>query len=156
MKTIEHMYAKAPYFTENAEPLRHILLQRHPRLVDLNMAVLRAMYRQLGITDNLIMASALDVAGTRDDKLAAICEKLRASVYLANNGSQSYITPAKFTERKIGFIFQDYEHPVYATGPYPFQPYLSALDLLFWHGPASLDIILRGRAADWQTAIRWS
>lgn len=153
MKTIEHKYAEAPYFEDTVAGLADVLLRRHRKLIDLNMAVLRFMYAYLNIPDNLVMSSGMGVSGSKDDKLAAICEALGASVYLANNGSKPYIQGSKFTEKGIGFIFQDYEHPVYKTGRSVFQPCMSALDLFFWEGPKSLEIIIQGRTPDWKDYI---
>lgn len=151
--TLRNIYGKAPYYEEYFEALEAVLLKRWDRLVDLNLAVMRLIYKFLGLADNLVMSSDLGVGSKKDDKLAEICQKLGADVYLANNGSKPYIESDKFHRRGIGFVFQDYQHPAYQVDKRPFVPYLSVADLLFWHGPDSLDIILKGREENWKSKI---
>jgi len=138
LKTLHFIYGKAPFYEKHIELFRDILSQEWEKLVDLNIAVIKTLYRCLGLRDNLLMSSILGIDLMKDDKLVAICEELGAGIYLANNGSKDYIDPGKFHGRGIGFVFQDYGHPEYPVQKYQFKPYLSAIDLLFWHGPDTL------------------
>ena len=46
-----------------------------------------------------------------------------------------------FRAREIRVIFQHFNHPIYPQAYGPFEPNLSALDLLFNCGPDSLTIL---------------
>ena len=46
-----------------------------------------------------------------------------------------------FRAREIQVIFQHFNHPIYPQPYGPFEPNLSALDLLFNCGPDSLTIL---------------
>lgn len=153
LDTLRHVYGKAPYYKTYSAPLAELLSKKWENLSAMNVALIRLIYKMLGIKDNIAVSSDLDVGLKKDDKLAGICESLGAGVYLANNGSKSYIEPAKFFKKGIGFVFQDYTHPSYAVKGREFVPYLSAVDLLFWHGSASLDMMLQGRKEGWKNEI---
>ena len=51
---------------------------------------------------------------------------------------------AKFREKGIEVLFQDYRHPSYDQRFDEFVPYMSVIDLILNHGENSLSI-LRGR-----------
>lgn len=154
-KTFQQIYSKAPYYDEHIQAIRDVLSTEWYMLVDLNVSIIRMLYRILGIENNLILSSDLAVKSRRTQKLADICERLGASIFLANNGSKPYVDPSKFHERNIGFVFQDYQHPEYCVQGYNFVPYLSVIDLIFWHGPEALDIILKERKENWMDEITY-
>jgi hypothetical protein len=153
LKTLHHVYSKAPFYSQNIELFEDILSREWLKLLDLNIEIIKLFYSILGMKDNLLLSSELSTATRKDNKLADICEKLGATIYLANNGSKPYIDSSKFYKRGLGFIFQDYQHPVYSVGSFKFTPYLSVIDLVFWHGPASLEIILKGRKKNWKDDV---
>jgi hypothetical protein len=153
--SIEHAYGKAPYFADYANALFEILASSHTRLVDLNLALIMWLRGVLGIRSTLLRASALcaeidlkDFKQTdmRVERLARICEYLGASEYLSPPGATEYVEKGQdaFTRRGIAISYHNYEHPVYNQSHGAFVPYLSVIDLLFAHGPNSLEIIRRG------------
>ena len=149
LNTLHHVYGKAPFYNMYIENLSMILSKECCLLVDYNIAIIKMVYNILGIKNNLVLSSELDISSKRDDKLTDICEHLGASIYLANNGSKPYIDQAKFYQKNICFVFQDYDHPIYSVQQYTFVPYLSVIDVLFWYGPDALEIILQGRKQNW-------
>ncbi|MBI5571091.1 MAG: WbqC family protein [Desulfomonile tiedjei] len=155
LKSLRHVYGRAPFFSMYYDELAALLARPWQYLVDFNLGLIRWFCGKMGIHDNLALSSHLNVQLARDDKLVEICERLGATIYLANNGSKGYIDPSKFHHRGIGFVFQDYQHPTYAVNGYQFVPYLSALDLLFWHGPDALSIILSGRDPNWRERVTY-
>ncbi|MDD5438834.1 MAG: WbqC family protein [Candidatus Omnitrophica bacterium] len=155
LKTIHHIYHKAPYYETYMPGIRDVLSKKWDRLAHLNIALIRALYAVLGIKDNLMLSSDIGVPEKKDDKLSGIASRLGATVYLANNGSKTYIDASKFHARNIGFVFQDYVHPEYSVKQYTFKPYLSCIDLVFWHGPDSMAIITKGRKEHWESSIEY-
>lgn len=155
VESLRRMYGRSPYFKTYSDDISDTLLTDFDRLADLNLAIIRLFLSLLGIQDRLLQSSTLPTEGTRDEKLAKICQELNADIYLANNGAKSYIEPEKFHRRDIGFVFQDYEHPTYDQGGAPFISHLSVVDLLFWHGPAAREILLQGRPKDWLDGVNY-
>ncbi len=154
-RTLLHSYARTPFFDRYVPEVFDLIMSPWESLASLNVATIRLIASWMEIPANLVMASDLDIPGRKDEKLAAICEYLGTKVYLANAGSRPYIKMSTFHQRGIGFVFQDYRHPVYSQGDRPFVSHLSALDALFWHGPRAREIMLSGRDAHWRAAISW-
>jgi len=154
IKSLEHAYQRSPFFKQYFTEIASIITEESGTLVDLNLRLLRHLIRKLDIAGNLILSSTLKIEGRRDRKLSKICHCLGADLYLANNGSRNYIDVNEFIDNDISFVFQNYQHPVYPQGRQEFVPNLSVIDLLFWHGPKSRDILLRGRPSDWRSEVQ--
>ena len=56
---------------------------------------------------------------------------------------KDYIDEARFADNNIKCIWQEFEHPVYQQQYEPFMPEMATIDLLFNHGPKSLEIITK-------------
>jgi hypothetical protein len=54
---------------------------------------------------------------------------------------RDYLDVKTFTDARIRVQFQEFHHPIYKQLCEPFLPAMSAIDLLFNYGPASLDVI---------------
>ena len=154
-KTIEHSYKKAPFFAAYADALFDILASPPARLVDLNFRLIKWLRGVLGIESELLCASTLIKAtdieelrrsDIRIERLARICEQVGADEYLSPPGSFEYVEQGQeaFTRRGITISYHHYEHPIYDQSHSSFVPYLSVIDLIFAHGPNSLDIIRQG------------
>lgn len=148
-ETIRHVYRQAPFFSLYFNQINELLNEQWSSLLDLNLALIRLIYSFLDMQDNLHLSSAYKIITTKDNKLADICNVLKADIYLANNGSKPYINQNIFLRRGIGFVFQDYDHPSYSQAKHTFVSHLSVIDVLFWHGKNAKEIILHGRHPDW-------
>ncbi|HQQ06581.1 MAG TPA: WbqC family protein, partial [Candidatus Omnitrophota bacterium] len=72
-----------------------------------------------------------------------ICRKLNADTYLSGVGAKDYLDESLFPANKITLYYQNFEHPEYRQCFEPFMPYMSAIDLLFNHGPGSRSLLLK-------------
>jgi hypothetical protein len=148
IRTITHNYAKAPFFARYAEALFVVLRRRHERLVDLNVDLITHFMETFGIERPCVRSSALDVPGQKADLIAAVCARLGATTYVSAVGSKEYIDQSTaFADRGIAVAYNAYQPTEYAQLHGPFEPFLSALDLLFNVGPASLEAIRAGLEA---------
>ena len=121
-----------------------MLNTNHNSIGDLNVTLIKCIYKWLGIPDNIILSSSLNVEGEKTAKLIEICKKLNAKSYLANNGSSSYIEEDLFRMNFIDFQYQNFVHPSYIGFGGRIHPqYLSILDALFFYGPDTASIINR-------------
>jgi len=94
-----------------------------------------------------VLASELGVAGRKSERLLEILKALGATTFYEGSSGKNYIDAALFAENDINLVYQEYVHPVYTQLHGAFVPYLSIIDLVFNHGPASLEILLqRGKA----------
>lgn len=146
IRSIREAYAKAPYFKEHIEPLEELLGRPWERLVELDMALITLMASWLGLSGKRVVASSgLGIPRGRNERLLAMCERFGTDIYLSGNLAQSYLDVDAFAQQGVAVEWQDYVHPAYNQLHGPFEPHLSTLDLIFNEGPASLDVIRRGR-----------
>jgi len=144
--TLEHRYRRHPYFGEVFDRIAPILEADWDGIADLNHALIDVLKDALGITTPIVRASDLDVAGSRSELLAAICQRVGAEVYLSGPSGRDYLDPAPFEAAGVRIAYHDYEHPVYQQrGSDGFVSHLSVLDLLFNCGPESMEILRSGR-----------
>ena len=148
LRTIKVNYSKARYFDDYFGALQRILQEqgREAKLVDLNIALIQWLADELAVTTPMLRSSTLGVEGKRSGRLVAICSLLGASDYVSPR-SATYLLEdlGLFAASGLNVWFQNYVHPEYEQRFPPFQPYASALDLLFNKGPESGAIMRSGR-----------
>ncbi|HEX6735322.1 MAG TPA: WbqC family protein [Azonexus sp.] len=144
-QTLRHAYRDAPFFDVYGPELYAILTSCPGRLVDIDQMTLDFLRQALGIHTPLVNSSDLDLRGARSELILNLCLAVGADTYLAGmGGSRTYLDQAKFAEAGVRIAWQEFQHPVYSQcGGAAFVPGLSAVDLLFNHGPQSREILHR-------------
>lgn len=147
-QTLRYAYRDAAFFDMYGPELKKILLTRWEYLVDLDQALLDFLRDALDIRTSLVNSSDLDTGGNRSELILNLCQAVGADTYLAGmGGSRNYLDRKAFADGGIEIAWQDFKHPVYSqctSGA--FVPGLSAVDLLFNHGPQSRQIVARKSA----------
>lgn len=140
-RSISLNYAHAPFFKKYAPFFEELYSRDWQKLVDLNMHIVNALNRFLGIDRPVYLESQLDVktAGTR--RIIDICKALKSDTYLSGVGGKAYLEEGLFAANNIKLVYQDFRHPEYAQRHIPFMPFMSIIDLLFNHGDGSLKIL---------------
>ncbi len=144
---LEQHYRHAPHFERYFGPLREILADCPPQLSVLNLRLITWLAAAFGLKPRFRVASSLEATGERAERLRNICRELGAQHYLSPLGSAAYLLEehGAFSTDGIRLSFQRYEHPAYRQAAPRFQPYASAVDLLFNEGDRSLEVIRQGR-----------
>jgi len=151
LRSIFLAYKKSAHFDSVYPFLEKLIRFPANKLAELNTYIITNICQQIGIKTKFIIASHLtEVAGTKDDRLVAICQTLKCDAYISPVGSAVYINKekvgGKFPENKINLLYQNYHHPVYNQLFGNFVSHMSIIDLLFNYGFSdSLDIIKSGR-----------
>jgi hypothetical protein len=140
--SIRQHYSKAPFFDHYAEALFRIIDQPWRDLVDLDITLSECLKDQLCITTRTVRSSELGVPGRSTRRLVDIIKTLGGNVFYEGRSGQNYIDVKAFEQAGIELVYQDYEHPEYNQIYDGFVPYMSVIDLLFNHGPDSLNILL--------------
>ncbi|MDI6739255.1 MAG: WbqC family protein [Candidatus Edwardsbacteria bacterium] len=134
-RTLESVYAKAPYFREHQWLLDLAYGKPWNSLCELNTALITALAERLDIKPRIVRLSELSVEGHSTELLVGICRKLGADTYRSGPSGKKYLDEEKFQMAGIKCdIFR------YWPEPYPqlwgdFVPGLSLVDLLFNCGP---------------------
>ena len=144
MSSLRANYARAPYFAW-CQALLGPLRDAPELLAELTIALIMSIRDGLGITTSCIRSSEISASGSRADLLVSICRTREASVYVSPVGSRAYLDGSTvFSDAGIELVYNEYSHPEYPQLWGPFEPYLSAIDLLFNVGPEALPVIRRG------------
>ncbi|MFV1975673.1 MAG: WbqC family protein [Candidatus Scalindua sp.] len=136
-------YSKSNYFDNYKNFFENIFNCNWDRLVDINIEIIKFLISALEIKTRLVMASDLKLREEPTERLIDICKTLNGNKYLAGKDGNKYMNLELFDKEGIEVIFQDFKHPVYNQLFGDFEPYLSAIDLLFNCGDNSIEI-LRG------------
>ena len=145
-KALTYSYSRAKFFSAYEAKFRQIYEIDWRKLIDLNLFSTNLIIELLGINVDIVKSSELDINQEGSDRILEICKELSADVYISGAGGRNYIVLEDFQEVGIDVVFQNYNYPVYEQ-QYPelgFRTNLSIVDLLFNHGPDSLEILLEG------------
>ncbi len=136
-------YSNSTYFDNYKSFFEDIFSRSWDRLVDINIEIIKFLISALDLKTKLVIASDLKLREEPTERLIDICKTLNGNIYLAGKDGNKYMNLELFDKEGIEVIFQDFKHPVYNQLFGEFEPYMSAIDLLFNCGDNSLEI-LRG------------
>jgi hypothetical protein len=135
-------YGKAPFFELYYPPLEALYEQEWHYLTDLNLSLFQTLAGFLGLTRTLVRSSGLGIQGEPTERLVKICQHFGAERFYEGSAGRNYLQVEAFEAQGIQVQYQDYPHPEYQQLHGPFEAYMSCIDLLFNHGPASLGILI--------------
>lgn len=145
-RTICQNYRKAPYFEDHRFFFESIYKRDWKYLSELCGEITNYLLDALNITTPLLFSSQMSPEGVKDELVLNLCQKIGASTYISGKLGKNYIHEPLFEQAGIKLVYQDYSHPMYSQwGRSSFEPYMAVIDLLFNHGPQSLDILLSGQ-----------
>jgi hypothetical protein len=136
LKTVFQNYKNAPYFEKYYHEFAYIINQPYESIGHLNYAVLNYLLKCFQINTPKVLASELNIDSTlrNSELLAAICERVKADVYLAGPTGTDYLDLRYFDRLGIYVHYHKFNHPVYKQLYHGFEPGMSSIDLLFNEG----------------------
>jgi len=137
LQTLRSCYGGSPGFNHYFPGLAAILESPWERLADLNIALVHALARWMGIPNpesRTVRSSELGVGGKATERLVNLVCAAGGSRYLCGGGAGGYQEDAAFAAAGLELTYQDFRHPEYPRGGRPFIPGLSSMDWLFWTG----------------------
>lgn len=140
-QTLRLNYGKARYAAEHLPFFEGIYARPWAQLNDLLRETTRYLIEKLGIRTPIVYSSEMKVEGRKSDLVLNICRQVGATTYLSGALGKGYLDEPSFAQEGIKVCYQDYKHPEYSQVYPGFQPNMAVLDLLFNHGPDSLNII---------------
>jgi len=140
-RTIENNYSKSLFFSQYSQSLQDFYNRDWETLGALLDENRRYLLTELGIKKDLIRSSELSPQSKKSDLVLELCKKVGATCYLSGPFGRDYLNEHEFEDAGIELRFHDYVHPEYEQAYKGFEPYMSIVDLLFNHGPKSLEIL---------------
>jgi hypothetical protein len=148
-RTIAQAYGKAPFFAEQAGRFAGLYerLGSIESLSAVNQLLIEAISEALGLSTQIARVRDLP-EGTPSERLVRICQTEGAGVYLSGPSGRDYLELDLFAEADIAVEFIDYAgYEPYPQIHGPFEPRVSALDLLFNAGPGAAAYLAWSRRA---------
>jgi len=139
--SIQQSYKKSKFLSDHSEFFGKIYSTEWIKLVDLNLEIASYLFEQLSIKTKILRSSEMNVSGEKDELILNLCKEVNAEAYISGPFGRDYLDLEKFTNSNIDVLFHDYEHPKYTQSHDGFEPYMSAIDLLFNYGEESLNIL---------------
>ena len=132
LRTIQVAYPKLWKDDQLREHLIAEFEQPHQSLADLNIALIRLLFKLLEINCRTMRASEIVCTGKRSKHLAEICHAIEADTYFSPIGSQDYLKEDKFEELYgITLQFCDFNPLPYSQGKKnQFMSHLSIIDVI--------------------------
>jgi len=135
-RSIQQVYAKAPYFREYWPKLEAFYQQSAERLVDVTIPLTICLSELLGIRHTtFVRSSDLGGAGSQTERLVSLLKSVGATHYISGPSAREYLDEAQLEQAGIGLEYMTYtysEYPQLHTG---FEAGVTVLDLLFMTGP---------------------
>ena len=144
--SIYFAYNKAPFFSEYSNILEKNYKHDWINLCELNILLIKQFLSFLSLDPIILKSSEMDLHGKGSDLISDICKKVNADTYISGIFGKEYLKLSDFNEAGIKVTFQEFHHPIYKQLYEPFIPDMSIIDILFNHGPDSLNILM-GRGA---------
>lgn len=146
LQSLRIWYGRSRYFRDMSADLERMYGKPWHYLVDLDLEFCLLLKEWFGIRSRVLRSSDLQIGS--DDKnlrLIEICKKTGCDCFYEGKAGADYIDIELFRFHNISVEFQDYHHPFYEQlwmKEQGFVSHLSALDLLFNHGPDSVGILI--------------
>jgi hypothetical protein len=143
-RSIQHAYAKAPFFKRYAGLLEEAYASTPELLADFTIQLAITLARELGIAHTRFLRSSKleGVLGEKTGRLIAVLQKVGATHYISGPSAADYIEADKFREAGIELEYMVYNYPAYPQLYPPYEPQVSILDLLFMTGPEAMKYIV--------------
>jgi WbqC-like protein family len=134
--SIQHAYARAPYFARYA-PLMESLYARHDEyLADFTIACIEALSLELGLVGkHFVRSSALPSRAAKTERLLSLLEAVGARHYISGPSARAYIDANMLARAGVTLEYMEYDYPEYEQLHPPYETQVSILDLLFMQGP---------------------
>lgn len=137
-KTLQHNYAKAPYFREYRPFFESLyaLAAEETLLSEVNYLFLRNICDLLGIRTRLSWSSDYQLLDGKTDRLIGLCQQVGGLEYLSGPSARGYLDESLFHNANMRVAWMDYSgYPEYRQLYPPFDHAVSIVDLIFNEGP---------------------
>lgn len=146
LQSIKHAYSKAPCFPDIFPALEKIYGYRGSNLSEFNTLLIRFAFKMLNINVPVLRTSDMirsgnKIHGNKTDLILSMCKAVGARTFVSGPFGKTYLDKEQFRSNSINLVFQAFDHPNYSQFHGDFISCMSFIDLLFNHGPRSLEIL---------------
>lgn len=145
LKTIQHAYAKAPYFDLAFPVISACLLENEVNLAVYLTKGLQTISHYLDIDTQWFISSKIEKNNflKGQEKILDICKKLDAGQYINMLGGKALYDQTIFAGHDIQLSFIEPAIRPYLQGKSEFVPYLSIIDVMMYNSQARCQQLVR-------------
>ena len=141
LRTLTHLYARAPHFREYEPWLQRVYASPPPLLADFTIATTIDLASMLGIDTPFVRSSTLGASGAKSARLIDVLRKVGATQYLSGPSARAYLDEEAFRDAGIEVEWMNYAYPEYPQLYPPYDPHVTVLDLLFMTGARAHELL---------------
>lgn len=131
LRDIHDNYRKAQHYQNYENYLTGIYEQKHEKLIDINMELIKFLAESFDIDTEIVYSSKFGFNSMSTEKLVELVSAVGGDVYLSGTMGKNYLDLELFNKKNIKVIFQEFKHPIYKQQHKEFIPNMSAVDALF-------------------------
>jgi hypothetical protein len=126
----KHLASLRQHLPRAAEIVAPVFAQPWTHLAPLNVALAAAVADALEIDTPTRTSTSLGVPSHGSERILDLCRATGADVYLTGHGGAGYLEHERFEAEGVEIRYLDYDLSPYAQPHGPFDPYVTALDVL--------------------------
>lgn len=144
LKTLEHCYRKAPYYSQAIQVIEKVIRQTEPNLAKYLEFEIRSICYYLSIDTELIMSSSIKKRNELhgQDKIIEICNLLGFDEYVNAIGGVDLYSSEVFTAHDIQLGFLEPSEIKYTQFMDEFVPNLSIIDVMMFNDKTTIKDML--------------
>ncbi len=145
LKTLEYVYARAPYKDEVMTLVRQILAHPERNLARFIENSIRRICAYLQIATPIRIGSEMGLPARMDkqERIITIASKTKAELYINPIGGTALYSPAFFRAHGLALRFLRMDDLSYAQLNHPFVPSLSIIDVLMFNSRSEAQALLK-------------
>ena len=129
---INESYRKSKYFNEIHNDIEELIYADINNFADYSINIISFLLKRFDIrTDVYKDINFKRNFGVSNERNLSICQEFCASKYLSGVGARAYNDEAKYLERNIELVYQNFQEIEYPQMSKVFIPGLSVIDALF-------------------------
>jgi hypothetical protein len=141
LKTLHHMYAKAPFSREMMEVVELIYAMDTSNVATLNAAMIERVAAYFDLECEFRKSSAMHAPGRSSERLLALVQELGGDTYITGHGARNYLNHELFDTSGVRVEYMKYNQTEYKQLHGAFTPFVSILDLIANEGKGGRRVI---------------
>lgn len=145
IKTLETNYSRSPYFKTYFHEIKtYFKTSTTNHLAIFNQGLICLLCDFIGIKYDFYFASELNIQGGSSELLIGLCNAVEGNIYISGEGGRNYQDEVMFNQNGIIIEYFDVKSVTYNQQSDEFVGGLSILDVLFYSGSDTMDLIVQG------------
>lgn len=143
-ETLFQAYAQAPYRSDMMAVVEEVYAREESSISELAIASMLAVHRYFEFPKPVMFhySSQLGIGGSGSQRVLDVVKHLNGNRYITGHGARHYLDHELFERSGVQVQYLDYQKRPYPQLHGPFDPFVSALDLIANCGKQGRDVLV--------------